>query len=353
MKKYIYSIVALTVGLVGCNSFDEVAKNSLTESNVPAKTHTIKEFLNEHMSVRGDLFPVRTRSGGNGLDVPANIGLFSVDTIPSGGSDIIIRGRVITDDYAGNFYKSLVIQDSENHRQTIRISVDGGSISGRYPLGQLLNIRCNGLAVGKYANQPQLAIPSYNNNVNATSPNQKVGWAPGRIPLLLFNQAVTAIGMPEKSKVVVDTLTIAEILSAAPHELDGRLVCIKGVFFNQKYANTDGSLVDLTTGNPNTDTNANVFAPTTNNIGFPQSRAMQDQSGNWILISTSEYAKFAFTHIPATEFVGTVTGIVGFYRDNERYVARSTNWSISLRSLNDLKLVNSEGKSWTPIEWKE
>ena len=36
--------------------------------------------------------------------------LFSIDTLPKDGPGIYLRGRVATDDYGGNFYKALVIQ---------------------------------------------------------------------------------------------------------------------------------------------------------------------------------------------------------------------------------------------------
>lgn len=224
-------------------------------------TYTIQELIDEFLTEEGTYFPVRTRANGeNGK------GFFSVDDIPEEGEgqgSIIIRGRVVSDDRSGNLYKTLVIQDEKHPEQSLRLSVDLGSLSGLYPLGQLIAVRCNGLAIGKYATQPQLCVPAYNNNVDANNASQKVGWAPGRIPGNIFQMAATAIGLPDKAKVVAETMTIDEIISADPKEMEGRLVRIENVFFNQKYADKFGELQLCTDGDPSVDQNVRVFAPTT------------------------------------------------------------------------------------------
>ena len=356
----IFGTFILAAIIAACTPEPISVEDVTADSEELQATHTIKEFL----------------------DTSGQEALFSVDDIPMDGEDIIIRGRVVTDDYAGNFYKTLIIQDEKDHTQTLRIGVDGGSISGMFPMGQVIAIRChtqtlrigvdggsisgmfpmgqviaircNGLAVGKYASQRQLCAPSYNNNQYATNAAEKVGWAPGRIPLPLFHKAVKAIGLPDKSKIVVDTLTISDILNSTKEEMDGRLVCIKNVFFNQKYENY-GKWADLTNGNPAEDGAANVFAPTTNFLNFPQGRGIEDAEGNAILVSTSEYAKYAYMYIPEEQYVGNVTGIAGFYWDNAKYDPDDFSWSISLRSLDDLELYDNGDKSkpWTPTEWSD
>ena len=144
--------------------------------------YTINDFLDTFMTEEGtyhnDTTPYRERS----YDATHDLYLYSVDTLPSGGRGIYIRGRVVTDDYAGNFYKSMVIQQIiSNEQQNIRISVDLGSSHGMYQIGQEILVRCNGLAVGRYANQPQLCVPSYNNNIFAMNASQKVGWPTNHI----------------------------------------------------------------------------------------------------------------------------------------------------------------------------
>ena len=61
-------------------------------------------FMTEQGNFKSDSSLYRTRSSYKGLE------LFSIDTLPVNGPGIYIRGRVATDDYGGNFYKSLVIR---------------------------------------------------------------------------------------------------------------------------------------------------------------------------------------------------------------------------------------------------
>ena len=71
------------------------------------KLYTISEFIDTYMSVKGnahsDQYP-------EGNDATNNVYLFKLDTLPTEGDGIYIRGRVATDDYNSNFYKELVLQ---------------------------------------------------------------------------------------------------------------------------------------------------------------------------------------------------------------------------------------------------
>ena len=289
-------------------------------------------FMTEAGNFKSDSSLYRTRSSYKGLE------LFSIDTLPTNGPGIYIRGRVATDDYGGNFYKSLVIQqinDWENggvaiDQQCLRISVDMGSANGQYPQGQEILIRCNGLAIGRYANEPQLCVPTYNNNIFASSYSEKTGWAPGRIPSGIFRRAARLVGTPDKSKLVYETMNLAEMKTkylsqyndvVGARKIDGRLVKITDVHFSGKYDELNvgptpcnrykADTTDL--GNPELDKNACTFGPTTGNVGYPQSRYVEDAAGaNQVLISTSEYARYAYFYLPAPKYVGSITGILGY-----------------------------------------
>lgn len=334
--------------------------------------YTLDELLDKYMTEKGnylsDTSLYRTRA--NNGDATW---LFSLDTLPSVGNGIYIRGRVTTDDYGGNFYKSLCIQQIvDGQQQALRISVDASSVSGVYPLGQEILIRCNGLAIGRYADQPQLCVPSYNNNIYANNANQKVGWAPGRIPWEQFQKAVSRIGKPDINKLQYDEVTIADFQNVndekAMRKLDAHLVILKDVWFTGEYEN-NGSFSKLSTGNPEEDTNANVFAPTTDNIGYPQSRVITDGTRK-TLVSNSEYCKFASFYIPGANasgvadcpnYKGTVMGILGQYRDNARYAHDQYDWSISIRDIhtfthkglcNDIQMTDTRnGQTWEPKEY--
>ena len=255
------------------------------------KIFTLDDFVDTFMTEEGnflsDTCPYRTRStNGNGIY------LFSVDTLPEAGRGIYIRGRVTTDDYAGNFYKAMVIQQIvEGEQQNLRISVDIGSSGGLFQLGQEILIRCNGFAIGRYANQPQLCVPSYNDNAYANKANEKVGWAPGRIPGSKFRLATKMIGTPDPSLLQYDEVTLDKLFTMIPRKpamtkedmkkvrhFDGRLMRLQKVHFSGEYYTQDGELANCVYRHPDSVSEANVFAPTTQNVGYPQSHVLCNSS---------------------------------------------------------------------------
>lgn len=351
------------------------------KDHIDGKLYNLRQFLDSFMTEEGnfhsDSSQYRTRSQYKDLY------LFSIDTIPTNGEGIYIRGRITTDDYGGNFYKSLVIQqvidwetgdtlrDEKGNvdQQALRISIDMGSASGLYHQGQEILIRCNGLAVGRYANQPQLCVPSYNNNVFAGSANQKVGWAPGRIPSPRFRLACELIGKADPSKLVYDVLDMTTVNERylsnftdvkGARNADGRLVRVTGVHFTGTYDNQGTEAQcnrwdpeNPSQGNPEDDSNAYVFGPTTGNVGYPQSRYVSDGTFK-ILVSASEYAKYAYFYLPDPIYVGSVTGILGYYMDNGFYDPDGGEWAISPSNLNDILpecQAADADPMWEPIEW--
>lgn len=306
--------------------------------------------------------------------------LYTLDTIPT-TKPLYIRGRITTDDYQGNFYKSFCIQQIVNgQQQALRISIDAGSIGGMYQIGQEILIRIDGLCIGRYANQPQLCVPTYNNKTYALHADEKVGWYPGRIPFAEFKKRTQLIGLPQTPH--CDTLSIADFidnLNQIDNRLwDGLLVCIKDVHYTGQYSKY-GTLSDCKAGNPdyyvdtnNNNSDANVFAPTTGNLGYPQTRVIADANGKTVNVSVSEYAKFARFYLPGansegiehcSDYVGNVTGILGYYRGNnmlskykndqglEENAPSWDDWSLTIRSLDDLDLYDVEGNLWPRIEY--
>ena len=392
IKHSLYFVLG-TLMLFGMSSCEPKSLNSedvfITESDVAeltsdGKVYDLNEFLDTFMTEEGtyhnDTTPYRDRS----YDATHGIYLYSVDTLPAQGAGIYIRGRVVTDDYAGNFYKSMVIQQIVNgEQQTLRISVDLGSAHGMYQMGQEILIRCNGLAVGRYANQPQLCIPSYNNNIYAMNASEKVGWCPGRIQGSVFRRATKMIGTPDINKIQYDEITLATLYTQikkkpsataedmdAVRKMDGRLVRLKGVHFTGQY-DDNGTLTKCDTSNPDTigGGGANVFAPSTQNIGYPQSRLLGDQGSNTLMCSSSEYAKFAYYYLPGADengvencknYEGTVTGILGWYLDKASDLRDGKldgyEWSVTPRGIpgigvEDIVMMDSHDEPWIPKEY--
>ena len=336
------------------------------------KIYAINDFLDEFMTEQGNFMSdsslYRTRALYKGLY------LFSIDTLPKNGPGIYIRGRVTTDDYGGNFYKSLVIQQIvDEDQQNLRISVDMGSAGGLYQQGQEILIRCNGLAIGRYANQPQLCIPTNNNNLFASSAKEKIGWAPGRIPSAMFRNATRLIGEPNKEKLVYEVMTLTEMYDkylskyndvVGARKRDGRLVRILDVHFTGEYdelnvgpamCNRYAGDADIADGNPELDKNAYTFGPTTGNVGYPQSRYVADANeSHMVLVSTSEYARYAYFYLPEPKYVGSITGVLIYYMDNGKYDPDGGEWSITPNNLNDILPEAQDidaDPHWIPTEW--
>ena len=355
-----------------------VKPEKVAELIADGKLYNINTLLDTYMTEEGnflsDTTHYRTRAKYGDLY------LFSIDTLPVGGPGIYIRGRVATDDYGGNFYKSLVIQqvnDWENggaviDQQGLRISVDLGSANGMYHQGQEILIRCNGLAIGRYANQPQLCVPSNNNNINASSAEEKTGWAPGRIPSSLFRNVTRMIGTPDKSKLVFETMDLTQLQSSylskfsdvvGARKIDARLIKVIDVHFSGEYDDLNNGPTacnrykadGTNNGNPELDQNACTFGPTTGNVGFPQSRYVRDSGSNKVLVATSEYAKYAYFYLPAAKYVGSITGVFGYYMDNGKYAPDGGEWSITPCNIWDILpecQADAADPKWTPTEWK-
>ena len=375
---------ALTAEDVIISEEDQLQEMLEAENPEGYKIYNINDLLDTYMTEKGnfmsDSSQYRTRSYYKGLY------LFSIDTFPKAGPGIYIRARVATDDYGGNFYKSLVIQQmKDGQQQTLRISVDMGSASGLYQKGQEILIRCNGLSIGRYANQPQLCVPSYNNNVYAHSANAKIGWAPGRIPSPRVKEATKLIGQPDKSKVVYEEMTMNELNTKytskykmdtwadvkAIRQFDGHLVRITKVNFTGSF-DDQGTLTNCeyyvpatpsepAKGDPEVDgSNAYVFAPSTGNVGYPQSRYVKGGSpAKLLLVAASEYAKYAHFYLPPKKYVGYVQGVLGYYLDQPpttKYPLSDKKWSVTPSNLTedilpDCQNATDADKRWKPQEW--
>jgi len=349
--KYLIGLLVMTA-FTACHSYNEPTDLGYLEENDPTvwkKTHTISEFLNQYMTEFGDVvkYPPRLRTYVNYVTTGVNKGLFSVDLVS--GDSVILIGRIVSSDVAGNVYKTLYIQDVEHPDQGIKVSVDAGSLSGMYPIGQKIAINCAGLAVGKYAKMAQIGVPYYNDAKEGLDKKEKAGWEVGRIPLAIFQDHIQIIGKPDPSKVVANPMTIPEICEVTAKagsnrvssdfreiaKLTSRLIKIENVRFTQQSFNY-GDAVMLMAGD-------RIFAPSTDGVGYPQNRIFVSGSDT-LTVGTSEYSKFANALLPDSLTTVTLTGIISFYDDNagqSRYsdnnIVSSGAWSIVLRSLDDIE----------------
>ncbi len=363
--KYILGLVAVAM-LAACHKYNEPKDITYDGKHYAEEgsdqewkaTMTIGELVSneKYFSEFGDTekYPPRPRSYEGASTSGQNLGLFSVQDITD---SIIIVGRIASTDVPGNIYKSIYIQDCANPDYGMKISVDAGSLGGQYPIGQKIAIKLQGLAIGKYARMPQIGVPYYNNGKDGLDNPAKIGWEVGRIPPQVFKDHVQLIGSPDKSKIVVKDMTISEIKATADDykeiaKLSSRLVRINDIHFVPYTWNYN--VLQALSGSINCadDGNANVFAPTTEGVGYPQSRCFTTETDtttaeNSFAIGTSEYAKFACAMLPGDEYWGSVTGFVSYYYDNGKYsVNPNSVWTLVVNGLESLELKNNQGETW-------
>ncbi len=313
-KQNRFGMLVLAAALfAGCNQteFNPIPLSQLMGDSL-ATTFTIEQFQ-KSFSSDSDAYSDTLNFKG---------GLYTVNLVDT-TMDVVISGYVTSSDVEGNIYKNIVIQENRPNGQAMKMSIDAGSLSGIYPLGQHVWIRCNKLYLGKYGEAPQIGLKYVNTTkvkIKKSTNDTIYRIEPGRIPFPIANAAIHAYGMPDPTIIKADTMTIAQIKSSDHNKLVNKLVCIKNAYFTGASAGASLSGSDL------------IFAPSTNGAGYPQSRDITDGTGT-IVIATSEFAKFALYALPSSMYRGNITVIIGWYRN---YTDNPGDWQLTLRGMFDL-----------------
>jgi len=229
--------------------------------------------------------PPDTRSYDPGLAVNYAIG--DLQLLPQGiaiSNDIVISGIVVMDDKEGNYYKKIVIQDSTGG---IEILLDQNNLYGDYPVGRKIYVKCRGLYIGAYGQNPQLGyIPDATGNLSD-------------IPFTLIGDYIVKASYPHIQ--VPDTLTISQLADpAAARAHINTLIAIKDVEF---------SAIGTTIAEP-----ANIQSAT--------NRMLEDCDGNKITLRTSGYARFQAETVPGGN--GVITAIYTRYNKTPQLYIRQT-----------------------------
>ena len=216
-----------------------------------------------------------------------------IDTIKltEAGDSMVIKGRVVSSDAAGNIYKNLVIQDET---AAITISINGNSLYTTYRIGQEVVIPVTDLFIGKYNTLQQLGYPDYSDTY---------GWQATFLPLALFQSRVELNGLPDASKIDTLTVKLSELPTtpAGLQQMQSQLVRINDVSFVEADGKTTFSESDAST-----------------------SRNLKDEEGNTIVVRNSNYANFKSDILPLG--TGSVVGILSYY---------SGAWQLLLRDVDD------------------
>lgn len=209
------------------------------------------------------------------------------------GDSIILKGRVVSSDAAGNIYKAFVIRDET---AALSFSVNQTDLYKAYQYGQEVAVNVTGLYAGKYRSLFQVGG---NGNTETTFADKEQ-----------FKAAAQSGGWADPTAVepfTVDIETLKSVKTSAEglQEWQSQLVTIEGLTFE----------------------NAGMqFAPTQN-----ENRYLRDSQGNRINLRCSSYSDFAEEVIPGG--TGSVTGILSYYGASEA----NADWQMLLIDLDGLK----------------
>lgn len=209
-------------------------------------------------------------------------------TMPQGAAitnDITICGVVVMDDRSGNYYKSIVVQDST---AGIELLLDQSNLYNDYPVGRKIYVKCKGLFLGNYNGNPQLGYtPAASGSLS-------------NIPAILMSNYIVKANYP--NAIVPDTFTITELAAATATRLN-TLVAIRKTEFADD----------------------NVGIPYAEQAGLSSATSLtiQDCSGSKAKLRTSGYAKFQPYLTPVGN--GTMVGVFTKYKTDIQLVIRDTN----------------------------
>ena len=224
-----------------------------------------------------------------GLDpagVTANTTIAQVKIFFAGGGTVtalpdsmIFAGIVVSSDETGNIYKSIVLQDSTGG---ILIRIDRSSSYVLMPVGRRIFVKCSGLYISDYGGLIQLGVKG-NGGVN-------------RIPDLLIDQHLIRgqWSQPYGLKVTQDISSLNDIAD------QNKLVRLDNVHFD-----------------------ASAVCQVWSDVAASTNRNLLDNSGNIIVVRSSNFATFAAELIPGG--VGSVEGIFQIFGTTKQFVIRDLN----------------------------
>lgn len=204
------------------------------------------------------------------------------------GEDIIIAGRVVSNDMAGNVFKNIVLQDETG---ALTVSINGYDLYKTYQQGQQIVVNLTGLKIGGYNGLLQVGGEGVYNGAPSMTFMEKD----------LFAAHAEQNGLARLERIDTILTTIPE-LAAAKNTVDGLQK------WQSQFIRLDGvSFVDA--GKPFADSGKT-------------NRYVTDAQGNRINVLNSSYADFAQALLPAGS--GSIAGILSYY---------GSDWQIILNNL--------------------
>lgn len=283
-KSYIASLLLLSGVFVACDDDMVTPPTYIPQATITANT-TIAELKAAYWK---DADNYVTQIGTN-----------------SDGNHIVISGRVISNDEAGNIYKSLVIQDETG---ALSFSINQGDLyEEAYRVGQEIVVDLTNAYIGKYSGLQQIGAPGeYNGTPQAD-----------RMEFVDFQEMAQFNGMPKITEIDTIATTLEYLNSVKNSSVDLQLLQSQLIRIDE---------VSFTEGGKATFADA---SGTTN-------RTLVDKNGNSIIVRNSNYSTFASDTLPAG--TGSVVGILSYFS--------SAGWQLLLRDTDDC--IDFAGASVAP-----
>jgi hypothetical protein len=275
LSKYILGLVALagmSVGFTACqDDFDD------HQPAFEAPVATIK--------ANTSIYELKTQYWDDATNYIDTIGVVGEKILANenrqDGDHIIISGRVISSDQAGNIFKSLVIQDET---AALAISIGEYDLYLSYRLGQEIVIDVTNMYIGKYNGLQQLGQPEWYSAGSA--------WEATFMTRSSFEAHAQLNGMPDAAK--IDTVLVNSFsdLGSSPADLckyQSQLIRVNNVHFE----------------NGGTGTTFSTYKSSGVNS------ALLDANGTSLNVRTSGYSNFWNKELPAGS--GDVVAIASYY----------------------------------------
>jgi hypothetical protein len=196
-----------------------------------------------------------------------------------------MRAVVVSSDEGGNYYKSMVVQDSTGG---VELELDMSGLYNTYPVGQKVVIVLNGLVIGDNNYLPQIGWIYNENQV-------------GRINPLFIDKYIIKDGLPSL-KNLPKPLKNNDIDFNSQRDIN-KLVRLEKVTFEPLAIGKPIAFDDVDF------TEWNMYIPLANGI-------KQE-----VIVRTSSYAKFRNTIIENKEY--NITGILTIFRNNYQFMIRT------------------------------
>ncbi len=234
--------------------------------------------------------------GGEPINVTPNISIAALKAlhVTPGGfdtikQDLIIGGVVVMDDRSGNYYKSLVIQDTSGG---IEVRFNDGFLYNQFPVGRQMFIFCKDLILTDYNNLTQLTGSA----VEQGGVLDDIGLTEAQVRRKIVKGPM--VGAPTPRTLRINELNSKHIST---------LIRLEGV----QFITAD---VGKTYAEPITKNSLN--------------RTLMDCSGNKLVLRSSGYADFAGQLTPTGN--GSIVGVLSVF---------GTTLQMYIRDLNDVNMT--------------